>query len=67
MRWCGAKTRLDSLLQDDLIQAMMKADDVDPESIRLMVKVVSQRRAAADLETPINLPSVFSRAWRLYR
>ena len=44
-----AGSNLDDLLADDLIQAVMRADKVDPASIRALVRMVTWQRGIAAL------------------
>ena len=52
--WACHAERLRDLLADDLIQAVMQADNVDPAVLEtLMVRVGRQRRRACD-DAPAN-------------
>jgi hypothetical protein len=48
---------VDELLQDSLIQAVMRADSVEPETLRTVLMDAAQRVAAAPLEREPRLPS----------
>lgn len=60
MRTFGARSDLEDLLSDELIQSMMKADKVDPASIRLLFSTLACQN---EPETA----SAITRAWRNVR
>jgi hypothetical protein len=46
MRAASMETRLDALIHDGIVRLMMKSDGVSPESLRRLLRHISDARAA---------------------
>ncbi len=61
---CHKSLSLEDLLSDDLVQTMMRADRVDPASLRVLIRTVTRQRMT--LPNPSGtVRGRLSRAWHL--